>query len=164
MTKIGSGNMVSRSFTILCFPLALIAQMSSILLVKKAVHPRPAQLYSCWGSDSGRSVSGVKYFPLYSTRILFCGGCLLGYVHTVPDRFLLRCKSCSGTVWTRINVLLQCRNCSEALSVIQFATLPFDLKRSFTKMRFRCNFCSDRSVQTWLGPFQKPIRYRTLHF
>ena len=25
---------------------------------------------------------------------------------------------------------------------------PFDLKRSFTKTRFRCNFCSDKSVQT----------------
>ena len=53
---------------------------------------------------------------------------------------------------------------TEALSVIQFATLPFDLKRSFTKTRFRCNFCSDRSVQTWLGPFQKPIRYGTFHY
>ena len=79
----------------------------------------------------------------------------LGYVHTVPDRFLFRFKSCSGKVWTRINVLLRCRNCSEAfpvwteaLSVIQFATLPFDLKRSFTKTRFRCSFCSDKSVQT----------------
>ena len=97
---------------------------------------------------------------------------LLGYVHRiVPDRFLLRCKSCSGTVWTRINVLLWCRNCSEAfpvwteaLSVIQFATLPFDLKRLFSKTRFRCNFCSDKSVHTWSGPFQKPIRYETFHF
>ena len=96
---------------------------------------------------------------------------VLGYVHTVPDRFSLRCKSCSGTVWTRINVLLRCRKCSEAfpvwteaLSVIQFAKPPFDLKRSFTKTRFRCNFYSDRSVQTWLGPFQKPIRYGTFHF
>ena len=74
-------------------------------------------------------------------------------------------------MWTRINVLLRSRNCSEAfpvwtqaLSVIQFATLPFDFKRSFTKTRFRCNFCSDKSVQTWFGPFQKPIRYRTFHF
>ena len=74
-------------------------------------------------------------------------------------------------MWTRINVLLRCRNCSEAfpvwteaLSVIQFATLPFDLKRSFTKRRFRCDFCSDKSVQTWFGPFQKPIRYTTFHF
>ena len=40
-----------------------------------------------------------------------------GYVHTVQDRFLLRCKSCSGTVWTRIDILLQCRNCSEAFPV-----------------------------------------------
>ena len=89
-------------------------------------------------------------------------------LNTVPDRFLLHFKSCSGTVWTRIYVLLQCRNCSEAfpvwteaLSVIQFATLPFDLKRSFTKTltRFRCNFCSDKSVQTWFRPFQKPIQY-----
>ena len=78
-----------------------------------------------------------------------------GYVHTVPDRFLLRFKSRSSTVWTRINLLLRCRNCSEAfpvwtgaLSVMQFATLPFDLKRLFTKTRFRCNFCSDKSVQT----------------
>ena len=70
-----------------------------------------------------------------------------------------------------INVLLWCRNCSEAfsvcagaLSVIQSTTLPFDLNRSFTKTRFRCNFCSDKSVQTWLGPFQKPIRYGTSHF
>ena len=30
----------------------------------------------------------------------------------------------------------------------QFATLPFDLKRLFTKTRFHCNFCSDESVQT----------------
>ena len=95
----------------------------------------------------------------------------LGYVHTIPDRFLLRFKSCSGTVWTWLNVLLWCRNCSEAfpvwteaLSGMQFATLPFDLKRSFTKTKFRCNFCSDKSVQTWFGPFQKPIRYGTFHF
>ena len=33
-------------------------------------------------------------------------------------------------------------------SVIQFATLPFDLKRLVTKTRFRCNFYSDESVQT----------------
>ena len=72
-----------------------------------------------------------------------------GYVHTVLDRFLLRFKGCSGTVWTGINILLRCRNCSEAfpvwteaLSVMQFATLSFDLKRSFTKTRFRCNFCA----------------------
>ena len=32
---------------------------------------------------------------------------------------------------------------------MQFATFPFDLKRSFTKTRFRCNFCSDKSVQIW---------------
>ena len=64
----------------------------------------------------------------------------LGYVHTVPDRFLLRFKSCSGTVWTRVNVLLRCRNCSEAfpvwteaLSVIQFATIPVDLKDHLPK-------------------------------
>ena len=91
----------------------------------------------------------------------------------VPNRFLLHFKSCSGTVWTRIYVLLQCRNCSEAfpvwteaLPVIQCATLPFDLKRSFTKTltKFRCNFCSDKSVQTWLRPFQKPIQYGTFHF
>ena len=43
------------------------------------------------------------------------------------------------------------------------ATLPFDLKRSFTKTLtgFRCNFCSDKSVQTRLRTFQKPIQYRT---
>ena len=108
----------------------------------------------------GFSSSGVKLFLLAS--LIF---------HTVPDRFLLRFKNCSGTVWTRINVLLRCGNCSEAfpvwteaLSVIQFATLPFDLKRSFTKTRFCCNFCSDKSVQSWFGPFQKPIRYGTFHF
>ena len=39
-----------------------------------------------------------------------------------------------------------------------------DLKRLFTKTRFRCNFCSDKSVQTCFGPFQEPIRYRTFHF
>ena len=67
----------------------------------------------------------------------------LGYVHTVPDRFLFHFKSCSGTVWTRINVLLRCRNCSkafpvwtEAVSVIQFATLPFDLKDHLPKRGF----------------------------
>ena len=94
-----------------------------------------------------------------------------GYVHTVLDRFLLRFKSCSGTVWTRSNILLRWRNCSEAfpvwteaLSVIQFTTLPFDLKRLFTKTRFCCNFCSDKSVQTWFGPFPKPTRYDTFHF
>ena len=50
------------------------------------------------------------------------------------------------------------------LPVIQCATLPFDLKRSFTKTltRFRCNFCSDKSVQTSLRPFQKPIQYGML--
>ena len=74
-------------------------------------------------------------------------------------------------MWTGINVLLWCRNCSKAfpvwtetLSDMQFATLHFDLKRSFTKTRFRCNFCSNKSVQTWFGPFQKPIRYGTFHF
>ena len=75
------------------------------------------------------------------------------------------------TVWTRITVPLRSRNCSEAfpvwtqaLSVIQFAMLPFDFKRSFTKRRLHYNFCSDKSVQTWFGPFQKPIRYRTFYF
>ena len=70
-----------------------------------------------------------------------------------------------------INILLWCRKCSEAfpvwteaLSITQFATLPFDVKRLFTNMRFRCNFCSNRSVQTWLGPSQKPIPYRMFHF
>ena len=89
-------------------------------------------------------------------RIGFWNGPNPGYVHTEPDRFLLRFKSCSGTVWTRINILLRCKNCSEAfpvwteaLSVTQFATLPFDLKGSFTNTRFHCNFCSDRSVQTY---------------
>ena len=74
-------------------------------------------------------------------------------------------------MWTGINVLLLCRDCSEAfpvwteaLSVMQFATLPFDLKRLFTKTRFRCNFCSDKIVQTWFGAFQKPTRYGTVHF
>ena len=43
-------------------------------------------------------------------------------------------------------------------------TLPFNLKRLFTKTMFRCIFCSDKSVQTWFGPFQKPIRYGTFHF
>ena len=73
-------------------------------------------------------------------------------------------------MWTRINVLLQRRNCSEGfpvwtedLSVIQFVMLPFDLKRSFTKTRFRCNFCSDESVQTWLRLFQRPIQYGMFH-
>ena len=54
-------------------------------------------------------------------------------------------------MWARFYVLLRCRNCSEAfpawkgaLSVIQFATLPFDLKRLITKTRFCCNFCSDK--------------------
>ena len=96
----------------------------------------------------------------------------LGYVHTVQDRILFCFKSCSGTVWTRINVLLRCRNCSEALpvwtealSVIQFAMLPFDIfEKIITKTRFHCNFCSDKSVQTWFGLFQKPIRYETFHF
>ena len=50
------------------------------------------------------------------------------------------------------------------LGGIQFTTLHFDVKRSFTKTRFRCNFCTDRSVQTSLGPFQKPFRYGTFHF
>ena len=113
----------------------------------------------------------VKIGPLRKLTCEWRKSCDKGYVHTVPDRFLLRFKSCSGTVWTGINILLRCRNCSEAfpvwteaLSVMQFATLPFDLKRSFTKTRFHCNFCSDKSVQTWFGPFQKPIRYGTFHF
>ena len=32
---------------------------------------------------------------------------------------------------------------------MQLASLSFDLKRLFTKTRFRCNFCSDKNVQTW---------------
>ena len=88
----------------------------------------------------------IKVFTHIKTawnRVRLCSHC--------TGWFLLLCKSCSGTVWTRINVLLWCRNCSEAfpvwteaLSVMQFATLPFDLKRSFSKTRFRCNFCSDK--------------------
>ena len=31
----------------------------------------------------------------------------------------------------------------------QSAKLPFDLKRSFDSTKFRCNFCSDKSVQTY---------------
>ena len=38
--------------------------------------------------------------------------------------------------------------CEGALSIIHFAMLSFDLKRLFTKTRFRCNFCSDKRVQT----------------
>ena len=63
-----------------------------------------------------------------------------GYVHTVLDRFLLHFKSCSGTVWTRINNLLRCRNCSEAfpvwteaLSVMQFAKILFIWKDHLPK-------------------------------
>ena len=37
-------------------------------------------------------------------------------------------------------------------------------KDNLPKTRFRCNFCSDKSVQTWFSPFQKPIRYGTFHF
>ena len=114
----------------------------------------------------------VNSFQLMFYKTLRCSlASPYGDVHTVPDKFLLRCKSCSGTVWTGINILLRRRNCSEAfpvwteaLSVMQFATLPFDLKRLFTKTRFRCNFCSDKSVHTWFGPFQKPIWYGTFHF
>ena len=58
--------------------------------------------------------------------------------------------------------LYRIRFCS--VFVIQFATLLFGLKRSFTKTRFRSNFCSDKSVQTCLGLFKKPIRYWTFHF
>ena len=125
-------------------------------------------IITCTNGDMSHFVAvGMTNFGLWRLTLRW----VLGYVHTVPDRFLLRCKSCSGTVWTRINVLLRCRNCSEAfpvwteaLSVTQFATLPFDLKRLFSKTRFRCNFCYDKSVHTWFGPFQKPIRYGTFHF
>ena len=92
------------------------------------------------------------------------------YGHTVQDRLLFPFKSFSGTLWTKI-VSLRCRNCSvsfpvwtQALSVIQFATLRFDLKSSLTNTRFHCIFCSYKSVQTWFGPFQKPLRYVTFHF
>ena len=37
-------------------------------------------------------------------------------------------------------------------------------KDNLPKTRFRCNFCSDKIVQTWFGPFQKPIRHGTFHF
>ena len=73
-------------------------------------------------------------------------------------------------MWTGTNVLLRCRNCSEAfpvwteaLSVMQFATLPFHVKRSFTKTRFRCNFCS-KKVFILDSDRSKPIRYGTFHF
>ena len=74
-------------------------------------------------------------------------------LYAIFTLYRIHFKYCSGTVWTRINVLLGCRNCSkafpvwtEALSVIQFATLHFDLKRSFTSTRFCRNFWSDKSV------------------
>ena len=38
---------------------------------------------------------------LAGSKLTRCRVCL-GYVHTVPDRFLLRFKSCFGTVWTGI--------------------------------------------------------------
>ena len=36
----------------------------------------------------------------------------LGYFHTVPDRFLLHFKSCSGTMWTGVRASLRCKNCT----------------------------------------------------
>ena len=105
---------------------------------------------SCLGQSSTVAEGLLTGFSV----LLIIFPLVLGNVHTVPDRFLLRFKSCSGTVWTRINFRLRCRNCSKAF--IQFATLPFDLKGWFTKTRFRFNF--------WLGPFRKPIRYGTFHF
>ena len=65
--------------------------------------------------------SVVKVAPVQCEQeLIFCCG-----AEIVPKAF---------PVWT------------EALSVMQFATLPFDLKRLFTKTRFRRNFCSDNSV------------------
>ena len=37
-------------------------------------------------------------------------------------------------------------------------------KYNLPKRGTRCNFCSDKSVHTWFGPSQKPIRYGTFHF
>ena len=37
-------------------------------------------------------------------------------------------------------------------------------KNNLPKRGSGCNFCSDKSVQIWFGPFQKPIRYGTFHF
>ena len=54
--------------------------------------------------------------------------------------------------------------CEQKRYLSQFTTLPFALKKLFSKTRFCCNFCSDKSVHTWVGPFQKPIRYGTFHF
>ena len=99
--------------------------------------------------------------PVISTVVAWVSLYKHLYIHTYKKL----CRSAKHLV------LLWCRNCSkaflvwtEALSVMQFATLLFDLKRSFTKRRFCCNFCSDKRVQTWFGPFQKPIQYGTFHF
>ena len=73
----------------------------------------------------------------------------LGYVHTVSDRFFSISKV--APVQCEQEFMFSCGTeivPKRSLSVMQFATLPFDLKRLFTKTRFRCNFCSDKSVQT----------------
>ena len=98
-------------------------------------------------------IATLAMFTLY--RIGFCSVSKVAPIQCEQELiFLLRSRNCSEMfpVWT------------QALSAIQFATLPFDFKRSLTKTRFRCNFCSDESVQTWFVRFQKPIRYRTFHF
>ena len=76
-------------------------------------------------------------------RLYQLGFCSIGKVVFVQcEQELMLC--CSAEI-----VLKAFPVWTEALSVIKFATLPFDLKRSFTKMRFHCNFCSDTDgIQT----------------
>ena len=82
-----------------------------------------------------------------------------GYVHTVPDRFLLpfkiapiECEQkfmfCSGAE------LFRSVPSVNTDPIRQFATFPFDFKRSFTSTRFRCNFSSDKVFRIKLDRFK----------
>ena len=81
------------------------SEVSKVLLV--LCHSQKAAARDCL-----LRFSSVKLgTPLSMNSVIF------GYVHTVPDRFLLRFKCCSDTVCTRINALFRSRDCSKAFPV-----------------------------------------------
>ena len=77
------------------------------------------------------SVSKVALVPC-DQELMFCSG-----AEIVPKRSQCEQKPYLSYQDTSYNIL-----------VIQCATLPFDLKRSFSNTRVRCNFCSYKSIQT----------------
>ena len=100
--------------------------------------------------------------------IRLCSPCT-GQVFALFQKLLLYSKHVHRCV-AKIASFQKCSHCAGSIQIT--SQLPFQISvvhscvynSPFTNEMLRCNFCSDKNVQTGSGPFQKPIRYRTFHF